>query len=140
MGPEGRSGLQLRLGLQARTTKDVDLLNTAFLSDLYASIAEGARTNLMDWFDCEVERPEASIENELGGKRFLVRCFLDGRTFENFHVDIGVGDIVLEPYDWLTFEPALSFADIQPTRVPCYPVVQQIAEKFHALTAPTRVI
>ena len=133
---KGGLALQLRLGMQARTTKDVDLLNIAFSPDLYASIAEGARTDLMDWFAYEVEQPEAGIENKLGGKCFVVRCFLDGRTFENFHVDIGVGDIVLEPYDWLTFEPTLSFADIQPTRVPCYPVVQQIAEKFHALTRP----
>jgi hypothetical protein len=133
---KGGLALQLRLGTQARTTKDVDLLNTALSPDLYASIAEAARTDLMDWFYYEVERPEAGIENKLGGKRFVVRCFLDGRTFENFHVDIGVGDIVLEPYDWLAFEPTLIFADIQPTRVPCYPVVQQIAEKIHALTRP----
>jgi hypothetical protein len=133
---KGGLALQLRLGMHARTTKDVDLLSTSTFPTIYNSLADAAKIDLMDWFSYEVERPEETIDKRLGGNRYLVRCFLDGRTFENFHVDVGVGDIVLEPYDWLSFDPTLDFAGIQPTCVPCYPIVQQIAEKLHALTRP----
>lgn len=131
---KGGLALQLRLGMQARTTKDVDLLDITSSPFIYDSLADAAKMDLMDCFSYEVELPRDTVNNKFGGNRYLVKCFLDGRTFENFHVDVGVGDIVIDPYDWLSFEPTLSFAGIQPTRVPCYPIVQQIAEKLHALT------
>jgi len=133
---KGGLALQLRLGEQARTTKDIDLLNTAASPSIYDSMTESASKDLGDWFAFEVERPEGNVENKPGGKRYLVRCLLDGRLFENFHVDIGVGDIVLEAFEWLSFSSILGFAGIEPTSVPCYPIVQQIAEKLHALTRP----
>ncbi|MFA5874070.1 MAG: nucleotidyl transferase AbiEii/AbiGii toxin family protein [Anaerolineales bacterium] len=131
---KGGLALQLRLGEQARTTKDIDLLNTAISPSIYDSMAESASMDLGDWFAFEVERPEGNVENKPGGKRYLVHRFLDGRLFENFHVDVGVGDIVLEAFEWLSFGSILGFAGIEPTSVPCYPIVQQIAEKLHALT------
>lgn len=133
---KGGLALQLRLGLQARTTKDVDFLNTAVSPEIYDSMSEAAKMDLGDWFAYEVERPEGKDENKPGGNRYQVRCFLDGRLFENFHVDVGVGEIVLEPLEWFSFNAILSFAGIEPTSVPCFPVIQQIAEKFHALTQP----
>jgi hypothetical protein len=133
---KGGLALQLRLGEQARTTKDIDLLNTATSPSIYDSMVESASMDLGDWFAFEVERPEGNVENKPGGLRYLVRSFLDGRLFENFHVDVGVGDIVLEAFEWLPFGSILGFAGIQPTSVPCYPIVQQIAEKLHALTRP----
>jgi len=133
---KGGLALQLRLGQQARTTKDIDLLKITSSPSIYDSMVESASMSLGDWFAFEVERPEGNVENKPGGKRYLVHCFLDGRLFENFHVDVGVGDIVLETYEWLSFGSILGFAGIEPTSVLCYPIVQQIAEKLHALTRP----
>jgi hypothetical protein len=126
--------LQIRLGLQARTTKDIDLLNTDLSTSIFEALTEAARIDLQDWFSFEVEHPEEARENDFGGNRFPVRCYLDGRLFESFHLDVGVGDLVVDEYDWLSFESILSFAGIESTPVPCYPISQQIAEKFHALT------
>lgn len=126
--------LQIRLGLQARTTKDIDLLNIELSSSVYESLTEAARMDLNDWFSFEIEQSEEDRENDFGGIRYRVRCYLDGRMFESFHVDVGVGDLIVGKNDWLSFESILSFAGIEPTLVPCYPITQQIAEKFHALT------
>ncbi|MGB7116197.1 MAG: nucleotidyl transferase AbiEii/AbiGii toxin family protein, partial [Anaerolineales bacterium] len=46
----------------------------------------------------------------------------------------GVGDLLVEDYDCLNFDPILDFAGVAATEVPCYPITQQIAEKLHALT------
>jgi hypothetical protein len=45
-----------------------------------------------------------------------------------------MGDPLLAPVEYLETPPLLAFAGIAPTMVPCYPITQQIAEKFHAYT------
>ena len=57
-------------------------------------------------------------------------------TFERFHIDIGIGDPLLSPVEYLETPALLTFAGIAPTVVPCYPSTQQIAEKYHAYTRP----
>ena len=69
-----------------------------------------------------------------GGNRFHIRALLDGRTFEDFHVDVGVEDPVIDPIEELKGPSLLDFAGIEPTLLPCYPITQQIAEKVHAYT------
>jgi len=131
---KGGLAMQLRLGVQSRTTKDIDLLNTERSGDLFDSIVEIALLEIGDWFSFEVMQTAESPEDDFGGHRFHVVCRLDGRVFEQFHVDIGMGDLLIEEYDCLHFDPVLEFAEITATSVPCYPITQQIAEKFHALT------
>ena len=43
---------------------------------------------------------------------------------------------MLDPVEYKEMPNLLAFADIPPARVPCFPVTQQIAEKFHAYTRP----
>ena len=71
--------------------------------------------------------------------RHTIQALLDGRTFEQFHIDVGIGDPLIEAVEYLNTPALLAFADIDPTRVPCYPITQQIAEKLHAYTRPRRV-
>ena len=126
--------LQLRLEKGARTTKDMDLLSLVDQEDIYPTLLTASRLNLEDWFLFEVARPiKSSIEN-FGGIRFRLRALLDGRTFEEFHLDAGVGDPIIGPVEYLRTPALLEFAGIQPIVVPCYPITQQIAEKVHALT------
>ena len=66
--------------------------------------------------------------------RFPIRCLLDGRQFENFHLDVGFGDPVLGPPEVLTAPDVLAFADIEPATVRCYPLTTQVAEKLHTYT------
>jgi len=96
-----------------------------------------ALLDLGDWFRFLVQQP-ASEAATPAGARFLVQALLDGRPFERFHVDIGWGDPVVEPAEWLAAPPLLGFANIQPIPILCYPLSQQLAEKVHAYTLPRR--
>ncbi len=71
-----------------------------------------------------------------GSARCSVEARLAGRTFARFHLDIGLGDPVLNQPDWLEGSAQLAFAGIPATRVAVYPLDQQFAEKIHAYTFP----
>ena len=66
--------------------------------------------------------------------RYQLQSFLDGRTFESFHLDVGIGDPLVDPVEYLQTIDLLAFAGFSPTVVPCYPITQQIAEKLQACT------
>jgi len=134
---KGGFALQLRLGDRARTTKDIDLSATnrwtreETTDHLRAAAAQG----LGDWFEFEVGEPaEGATGAPERGYRFPVRCLLDSRQFENFNLDIGFGDPVLEEPEVLTAPDILAFAGLAPARVRCYPLTTQIAEKLHTFT------
>lgn len=134
---KGGFALQLRLGDRARTTKDIDLLLTRPSADIHQVLVRAALLDAGDWFQFEVERPtDDPVVHEAGGVRFQVRGLLDGRRFEIFHIDIGQGDVLLEPVEILTAPTLLAFAGIPPAEIPCYPLPQQVAEKAHAYTRP----
>jgi hypothetical protein len=134
---KGGLALQLRLGNQARTTKDIDVLRLTPHEDVHQTLVLAALLDLGDWFQFEVEQPTAEFPAEpVGGVRFQVRGLLDNRRFETFHVDVGWGDPLIEPVETLTTPALLAFAGIPPTEIPCYPLTQQVAEKVHAYTRP----
>jgi hypothetical protein len=128
---KGGFALELRLGVKARTTNDLDLLTTIPLSPkrMHQAIAEAALTDLKDAFQFQVR--QATTVNPA---RFTVQSLLDGRNFETFHLDVGTGDPIVGPPEYITTPNLLAFADIPPVRVPCYPLTQQLAEKVHAST------
>jgi hypothetical protein len=102
-----------------------------------AQLRRAASLNLQDWFEFEIgQSREAATGAPRGGARFAVRCVLDGRTFETFHVDLGVGDPLVSAPEKLTGPALLDFAGIRPLTVSCYPLPAQLAEKFHAYTRP----
>jgi hypothetical protein len=131
---KGGFALQLRLGERARTTKDIDLMALSHQQDIRESLRNAGNLDLGDWFQIEVAPGTWRLPGDFGGMRFHLQARLDGRRFENFRLDIGVGDPLVAPVEYLKTPALMEFADIQPTIVPCYPVVQQIAEKVHALT------
>ncbi len=133
---KGGLALQLRLGNRARTTKDMDVLAFTPGQDTTETLREAARLDLGDWFLFEIAEPVSRPVGRFGGIRHGVQSLLDSRTFEQFHIDIGVGDPVVESVEYLDTPPLLEFAGISSTQVPCYPISQQIAEKLHAYTRP----
>jgi hypothetical protein len=135
---KGGLALQLRLKDRARTTKDMDLSVFTPQQGVYPSLKNAAVLDLGDWFSFEVALAADQIPKGFGGVRHPVRTLLDGRTFENFHIDVGVSDSLIEAADYLTISSLLEFAGLQPTRVPCFPIPLQIAEKLHAYTRPRR--
>jgi len=129
---KGGFALQLRLGERARTTKDIDLLARNQGMDIHATLQAAGTLDMADHFLFEVG---STAETAVEGKdvlRFNIRCRLADRMFETFHIDVGNGDPVFGEINFVETTDLLVFAGIEPTRVPCYPVIQQIAEKLHA--------
>ncbi len=134
---KGGFALQLRLGERARTTKDIDVsaVNPWTREQTIAHLRAAASLDLADWFGFEVGEPAEAATGAPGrGFRFPIRCLLDGRQFETFHLDVGYGDPILEAPVVLTAPDLLAFAEIAPAKVRCCPLTTQIAEKLHTYT------
>jgi hypothetical protein len=58
------------------------------------------------------------------------------RTFVKFHMDVGIGDVVIDPLERIQTRDWFAFAEIPPPSVPMIPREQQFAEKLHAYTLP----
>jgi len=71
-----------------------------------------------------------------GGNRYPIQARMDGRDFARFHVDVGVGDEMIEPLDVVTGEDWLSFGGVAAPSFPIISAEQQFAEKLHAYTLP----
>jgi len=96
---KGGFALQLRLGANARTTKDIDLLALGEATEIYRHLREAGGIDLGDWFAFEVmDTPHTDID-DIGGLRYRLHSLLDGRTFERFHIDVGIGDPLLSPVE-----------------------------------------
>jgi hypothetical protein len=71
-----------------------------------------------------------------GGARYPVEAIMADRTFAKFHLDVGVGDIIVDPTEIAHTHNWLGFAAIDAPRVPMIQREQQFAEKIHAYTLP----
>jgi hypothetical protein len=88
-------------------------------STLRERLQLAASVQLPDFFTFTVGEAMAELNQAPeGGARFPVDVRLDGRTFVRFHVDLGVGDDVLEPVEQVIGEDWLGFAVIRPVSVP----------------------
>lgn len=143
---KGGYALELRFR-HSRATKDLDLtVKTATAranaqetsgASLRERLLTAASVRLPDFFAFDVGEAMLMLDQAPeGGARFPVDVRIDGRTFVKFHVDLGVGDDVLEPLDEIVGENWLGFAGITPTAVPALSVEQHWAEKLHAYTRP----
>jgi hypothetical protein len=135
---KGGFSLQIRLGIRARTTKDIDLLSIAEEVEVLSAFQMAGSLEIGDWFTFETSRSTTPAQEGMGATRYKIRSRLDGRIFEDFHVDVAVGDPMVGKVEVLPSTKMLAFANLQPTRVPCLPISQQIAEKLHAYTRPRK--
>src|SRR5205807_7131142 len=71
-----------------------------------------------------------------GGARFPVESRLNGRLFVSFHLDVGIGDAVIEPLEVIPGRGWLEFAGIPSPSMYMIAREQQFAEKLHAYTLP----
>jgi|YNPMSStandDraft_1061717.scaffolds.fasta_scaffold03233_3 hypothetical protein len=130
-----KRGLALQYSLRSgyRTTMDIDLLfqgETSF-DFIHQRLVAAGEYNLGDYF-----RFEVSKSSTITVGRYPVICFVGGKEFTRFHIDVGVGDILIEPAEILDVPSYLEFAGISPVSIRTYPISQQIAEKVHACTLP----
>ncbi len=71
-----------------------------------------------------------------GGSRYPVVAAVAGRTFAKFHLDVGIGDVAIQPTELLEGRNWLEFAGINSIKFAAISKEQQFAEKLHAYTLP----
>lgn len=143
---KGGYAMELRLD-SSRSTKDVDLdlrdrkllseksklQNAAILEKLRKSTS----IDLGDFFSFEIEESKMNIvATPYGGARFPVTAQVDGRVFAKFHLDVGFGNPIIEPLDYVKGEDWLAFAGIHTEEIATLSLEQHFAEKIHAYTHP----
>jgi hypothetical protein len=153
-GPKGtypwilKGGYAMELRIRsARTTKDIDLTlhdGTRLATDpeerrrqVRAMLQDSAAIQLNDYFEFFVGESREELDGAPeGGSRYSVDGRMDGRGFARFHVDVGIGDEVLEPVDVVEGRDWLAFGGIAPPSFPVISREQQFAEKVHAYSLP----
>src|SRR5882762_10154900 len=143
---KGGYAMELRIRA-ARTTKDIDLTlyDGSRLSkdpgerrnQVRAMLQESASIEFKDYFEFLIGQASENLDGAPeGGSRHPVEARMDGREFARFHVDVGIGDEVLEPVDVVEGRDWLRFGGITPPSVPVISREQQFAEKLHAYSLP----
>jgi predicted nucleotidyltransferase component of viral defense system len=136
---KGGHAMELRLEM-ARATQDIDLFvkTHSMIADqqlILEYLQKDSSRNLSDFFEYRVSMPQLELTGPpYGGFRFPIEARIATRSFEKFHLDIGIGDICIEPIEKIKGKGWLDFCGV-PT--PTYLVIsieQQFAEKVHAYT------
>jgi hypothetical protein len=143
---KGGYALELRFK-SARSTVDIDLALQRAVSTAVGSagtnqtvreiLQAAASTPLGDWFEYIIGPAMLDITAApYGGARYPVETNMGGRIFAKFHLDVGIGDVVMKPLETVTTNDWLAFAGIEPSTVQMITREQQFAEKIHAYTLP----
>ncbi len=141
---KGGYALELRFKA-ARSTVDIDLtvqrVAASASGDQNQIVREmlqsAADISLGDWFEFVVGPASMDLTAApYGGARYPVEARMDERTFARFHLDAGVGDVVMRPLETIVCRDWLGFAGIESSRVLMIAREQQFAEKIHAYTLP----
>lgn len=132
---KGAFALELRLGLGTRTTKDIDLARADDEEAATEHLNAAAAVDLGDFFSFEVRRtPALDAAAGFHAVRYTARADLAGRRFEQFPVDVALGERSQGQPDLLSSPDLLAFAEIAAPELPVVPLEQHIAEKLHAYT------
>jgi hypothetical protein len=141
---KGGYALELRFKA-ARSTVDIDLTVQRVPLGAGESVTRIVRQMLQtaadiplgDWFEYKIGLPILDLDAApYGGARYPVEARMDGRVFARFHLDAGIGDIVMQPLEVMECPDWLGFAGIERCQVLMIPREQQFAEKLHAYTLP----
>jgi hypothetical protein len=141
---KGGYALELRFKA-ARSTVDIDLtierLTKSAGGDQNQIVREmlqsAADICLGDWFEFVLGPPSMDLTAApYGGARYPVEVRMDQRTFARFHLDVGVGDVIMQPLEEIFCRDWLGFAGIESSRILMIAREQQFAEKIHAYTLP----
>ena len=141
---KGGFTMDLRFRPRARTTKDIDL-SVALTVEAGGPMSASMRDRLQaavdvdpgDYLSFRIGSPKKELTNAPRGRsRYPCEAVLVGKTYARFHIDIGVGDAVVDAPEALTGDDLLDFAGIPPARVLAIPKAKQFAEKLHAYTFP----
>jgi len=123
------------LGETIRPTRDADLLGFGDLSDealfdIFRDVcAVEVEPDAMYYLDDSIRVADIRPEDAYGGKRVTLRAQL-GSARLRVQVDVGIGDAVWPPPEWLDYP---SLLDLPRPRLRAYRPETVIAEKVHAM-------
>lgn len=128
---KGGVSIELRLGLRARTTKDVDLVFRGAPEELVDALEEALANTYSGFFF----RRKGEIEaiRDTGTSRVAIQVSFAGRDWQTLQLEIAepeADEVELVPV-------AISIEDFKlsgPTRVACLSLRYQVAQKLHAVT------
>ncbi len=141
---KGGYALELRFKA-ARSTVDIDLAVQRVAASaggdenqvVRQMLQSAAAVALGDWFEFTIGAPVMDLTAApYGGARYPVEARMDERIFARFHLDAGVGDVIMRPLETIVCRDWLGFAGIESSRVLMIAREQQFAEKIHAYTLP----
>lgn len=132
---KGALALDFRFNATSRPTKDMDLGRTDDEDAAIEDFTAAQELVLDDFFSFAVRRTDDLDDaGDFRAIRFHVTAELAGRVFDQFVVDVGFVDSISATPEEIETSDLLSFAGIEPVRVPALPLPQHIAEKVHAYT------
>ena len=74
-------------------------------------LQSAAGNPLGDWFEYTIGLPIMDLTAApYGGARYPVEARMDERIFARFHLDVGIGDVVMQPLETATCKDWLGFA------------------------------
>lgn len=136
---KGGYAMELRFHT-ARATRDLDFtVRTApsATGGLLKRLQDAGARDAGDFFLFRIGEAMMDLDGApYGGARYPAESIVGGRTFVKFHLDVGVGDVVLDPPEQARMRDWLGFAGIASPVVPIIQREQQFAEKLHAYTLP----
>lgn len=140
-----KGGYALELRFQsARSTVDIDLTVRQLSGEdrdpnqtVLDMLQKAAGIDLGDWFEYRIGSPVIDLAAApYGGARYPVEARMDRRIFSRFHLDAGIGDVLMDPLETTLCRDWLAFAGIEANEVAMIPREQQAAEKIHAYSLP----
>lgn len=131
---KGGVAMELRLGLEARTTKDLDTVFRESMDEMLARLDEALRAGYGDF---TFERTEAERVGETNSQRLKVMLSYRGRRWGTVQLEIAPAEgKSLEDVDSVEAIGIDDFGLDGPEDVPCLTIRYQIAQKLHACTEP----
>jgi predicted nucleotidyltransferase component of viral defense system len=134
---KGGYALEIRLSVNARATKDLDLAIRDSAPDLRDELVEALSDGVVnDGFVFEIRqaRQIAPTDPENGAWRFSVLARLAGKQFASVVVDVvGPSDDLHDAVDRLVVPAPVAMPGLEPVTIAAVDIPQHAAEKFHAM-------
>ena len=135
---KGGFALEVRLGLDARATKDLDL---AMLEDLDGVEAQDRLLDALDvdagdGLTFQVSAPRAIASDDAGnpGWKFTVTSVLGGKVFASLRLDVVArSEEIAGAIGTIEVRPPILAERLSSTAMPAVDISQHAAEKFHAM-------
>ena len=124
-----RGGYALELRFKAaRSTVDIYLTLQQVVTATSASgdtnqvvremLQSGASVPLGNWFEYVIGPPVMDLTAATyGGAHYPVETRMDERIFARFHLDAGIGNVIMQPLDTIVYRDWLGFAGIESSSV-----------------------